>query len=610
MMPCKRKLKTTELSSRKLNLGEPVIMEKPLCGSRALRIAVPMTLVAVIVFVLFQIDLSAFYIKFSSLKETLYESTSTPSKADSTGYRGLYTMLQVNRSTGWVQFPVIPNETELRIRQIEANGTSPCHEVRTHTGRVSGLPSPEKQGDPIRLLAGPVYEFWIISEAENGSRRCTGGDFYETDLSGSWWKSRPPIVDYGDGSYQVQMQVDPRFSGLYRLRINLLYANFHGLHLLVVDNMSPWIRYDEVYSVMIEFFEPTAPPPPFRSGNLLPRCGADDYRLKQWSGRWTRTKFNSSCRVDKAGRFICLPHDTPCDEPWCQGPLDVLESNGWVYSAHCSFKLFTQDEAWQCLDGKWLFWWGDSNHLDTGRNLLSFVLGLPNMPPRLERRTDKEFVRPGNFTSRKQSVRMTNIFNGHWHLKQNYLGLYSLTNPGFKTLLKSYFKGARTPDVMIMNSGLHDGCYWPSATQYVKQGLDLAIKFWTGVLDGILPKTPRFIYRTTIAAGAKARARGFNPHKMEIFNTFMVEKLQNASIPNMRIVDGYDLTFPWHYNNDANDGAHYGKAPSRAVWVNGKIGHQYFVDLMLVHMLLNAICDESSESEESINLQSKESKPE
>ncbi|KAL2634753.1 hypothetical protein R1flu_006232 [Riccia fluitans] len=588
-MAWKRKSKANDASGKKtINFGELAPVERSVCGDRALRVVVLLTLVGAIFFVFYQRDLSAFCIRFNYLKEQLYRSTWNPSEAD----RAIYSrQSSLNRSTEWVQFPVIPNETELRIQQIEANGTVPCHQVRTHTGRVSGLPIPEK-GEPIRLLAGPIYEFWILSEGEDGSRRCAGGDFYETDLSGSSWKSRPPVVDYGDGSYQVQMQVDPRFSGLYTLRISLLYANFHGLHLLVVDDLSPWIRHDEVYSVSIEFFEPVAPPPSLRSENPLPRCEAHDYNLKQWSGRWTRTKFSSSCPIDDAGRFKCLPRDTPCDQPWCQGPLDVLESNGWVYSAHCSFKLFTEEEAWQCLDGKWLFWWGDSNHLDTGRNLLSFILGL-DMPPRLERRTDREFVRPSVDGSKtKQSVRMTNIFNGHWNLKMNYLGLFSLTNPAFTALLKSYFQGARTPDVMIMNSGLHDGCYWPSATQYVQQGLDLAIKFWKGVLDSILPKTPKFIYRTTIAVGAKSRARGFNPHKMELFNTFMVEKLQNASIANLRIVDGYDLTFPWHYDNDANDGAHYGKAPSKSRWVNGKIGHRYFVDLMLVHILLNAICDD------------------
>jgi hypothetical protein len=51
------------------------------------------------------------------------------------------------------------------------------------------------------------------------------------------------------------------------------------------------------------------------------------------------------------------------------------------------------------------------------------------------------------------------------------------------------------------------------------------------------------------------------------------------------------MTFPWHYDNRCNDGVHYGRAPAKRVWRDGKIGHQYFVDLMLGHVLLNAICN-------------------
>lgn len=39
-------------------------------------------------------------------------------------------------------------------------------------------------------------------------------------------------------------------------------------------------------------------------------------------------------------------------------------------------KLFTADGAWWCLDSKWLFFWGDSNHVDTIWNFLAFVLGV------------------------------------------------------------------------------------------------------------------------------------------------------------------------------------------------------------------------------------------
>ncbi|KAG6548784.1 hypothetical protein Mapa_009545 [Marchantia paleacea] len=592
-MGSQRKIKAIIDPSKKLISSDPAAMQRKCSTSRALNVAMPLALVGALILVLSELDLSAVhpYFRFSSLmKENSFRWRLSRSEANRTIHTG--------RSNGgnqleWVQFPVIPNETQLRLGQIEANGTHRCHGVRTHTGRVEGLPRRESDERPVRLTAGDIFHFLIVSVAKDGTSRCAGGDFYETDLSSEFWKSRPPVVDNGDGTYSVQMQVDPRFTGLYTLRISLLYANFHGVHLLVVDDLNQWMRSDEVLVLEIEFVEPPQAP---LDQIRLDRCGGDDYDLKQWSGRWIRSEYNSSCEIDGAGRFMCLTPGTPCQEPWCQGPLDVLESNGWAYSAHCTFKLFSEDEAWQCLDGKWLFWWGDSNNLDTARNLLNFVLGL-DVGPKMARGTDQDYVRlpknPSDSGGTQQSVRMSNIFNGHSDILRNYQGLFALTNERFRERMMAYFRKDKSPDVMIMNSGLHDGCFWPSPMLYVQQGLQVATNFWKNVLDSILPKSPRFVYRTTIAVGGKSRARGFNPHKMELFNKFMVEKLQGAGLANMRIVDGYDLTFPWHYNNDHNDGAHYGKAPSNTTWVNGKIGHQYFVDLMLVHILLNAICDGS-----------------
>ena len=87
-------------------------------------------------------------------------------------------------------------------------------------------------------------------------------------------------------------------------------------------------------------------------------------------GPGTRGKIN--CTIDDAGWYRCLESDFPCHGPWCDGPLATLESDGWVYSANCSFRIYTSDFAWQY---KWLCFSGDSNHVDTIRNLLNFVLG-------------------------------------------------------------------------------------------------------------------------------------------------------------------------------------------------------------------------------------------
>lgn len=107
-------------------------------------------------------------------------------------------------------------------------------------------------------------------------------------------------------------------------------------------------------------------------------------------------------------------------------------------------------------------------------------------------------------------------------------------------------------------------------------------------------RRPRIFYRTTIATAGYARDLAFNPHKMEVYNGIMVEKILKKGLlrDGGGVVDQFDMSFPWHYDNRCSDGVHYGRAPAKARWRDGEVGHHYFVDLMLCHVLLNAICNE------------------
>eukprot|EP01018_Ginkgo_biloba_P027008 Gb_21364 [translate_table: standard] len=469
----------------------------------------------------------------------------------------------------WIRFPVEENETEALLHILENNGTKPCHALKTTRIEFLGLP----HGNPVVLLAGRIHNFIMAAYDEHGHPRCAGGDYLEADISGSSWKSRPPVTDMGNGSYSIGLQVDPRFEGLYTLKIILLFGNYNGLHL----RPERWVRREELVSMEIKFVA--------EGSNLRPgleQCRASNYKLPAWSGRWTRGSYNETCEISYNGRFECLDPREPCAEPWCEGPVGSLESNGWVYSAHCSFRIFDAESAWECLDGRWLFFWGDSNHGDSIRNLLNFILGLWDVKA-VSRRFDQ------TFTNGSKRVRITNMFNGHWNESRNYQGVYSLTDADFRDKLKSFFVGDELPDVMIMNSGLHDGVYWKNVRLFAR-GAEQAAEFWDSVMKSVKnrSKKPVFLYRTTIATGGYARALSFNPHKMEAFNHILLEKLRERNLVSM-VVDDFDLTYAWHYDNNCSDGVHYGRAPARAKW-HGQIGHQYFVDLMLVHILLNAIC--------------------
>ncbi|KAF5452457.1 hypothetical protein F2P56_027453 [Juglans regia] len=473
----------------------------------------------------------------------------------------------------WVSAELEPNLTSNLVARWLAPGGEPCKDSKTVQISIPGLDG----RNLINLSAGEIHEFGFQALDESGNPRCLGGDYFETDLSGDAWKSRPLVKDFGNGSYYVSLQVHPDFDGDYNLTVILLFRQFEGL------KFSPWrFAFDRVLrKIPIRFYK--------SSGHLheLQTCTESDFSRDIWSGRWTRHGKNDDCQISSDGRYRCLPPDFPCQSPWCSGSLGLLESNGWVYSAHCAFRLFLADSAWNCLKNRWIFFWGDSNHVDTIRNMLNFVLDLPDIPS-VPRRFDMNFSNP---KQPSQSVRITSIFNGHWNETGNYEGLNSLQNEGFRNLLKKYFSEDTVPDTVIMNSGLHDGVKWKNLRAF-SGGADYAASFWAEVMESLKQRglaVPKVFYRTTVATGGYARSLAFNPNKMEAFNGVLLDKLKHVGVVS-GVIDNFDMTFPWHFDNRCNDGVHYGRAPLKMMWRDGLIGHQYFVDLMLVHVLLNALC--------------------
>ncbi|KAL0414603.1 UNVERIFIED_CONTAM: hypothetical protein Sradi_1662000 [Sesamum radiatum] len=473
----------------------------------------------------------------------------------------------------WISAEFETNYSSNLLARWLTPGGEPCKDSRTVDIRVPDLDG----NNNIELSTGDVHEFVFQALDDAGMPHCLGGDYFETDLSGEKWKARPPIRDLGNGTYTFSLQVHPDFAGDYNLTIILLFRRYEGL------KFSPArFAFDRVLRVVpIKFYK--------SASQLLEirQCKKSDYSKDVWSGRWTRHARNDSCPISDDGRYRCQEPSFPCQHPWCNGPLGLLESNGWVYSTHCSFKLFSTEEAWNCLNNRWIFWWGDSNHCDTIRNILNFILDVHDVlvVPRI---FDMNITNPRNPS---QVLRFTSIFNGHPNATGNYQGLNSLINPEYRQLLKGYFSQDVVPDTVIMNSGLHDGVYWSNIRSFVR-GADYAAAFWAEVVEevqrrGVVP--PEIIYRTTVATGGYARSLAFNPHKMEAFNGVVLDKLRQHRVLD-RVIDDFDMTYPWHYDNRCNDGVHYGRAPLKMKWRDGQIGHQYFVDLMLGHVLMNALC--------------------
>ncbi|MCE3215393.1 hypothetical protein HAX54_002258 [Datura stramonium] len=473
----------------------------------------------------------------------------------------------------WISAELEANYSLNLLTNLLAPGGEPCRESRTVDVRIPALDG----RDNIELSTGDIHEFVFHALDDSGKPHCLGGDYFETDIAGETWKSRPPIKDLGNGTYQFFLQVHPDFSGDYNLTIILLFRHYEGLRF--------WperFAFDKVMRVIPVKFS--------KSSIELPeisQCKKSDLVRDVWSGRWTRHAKNDSCPISNDGRYRCQEPKFSCQKPWCDGPLGSLESNGWVYSTHCSFKMFSNEEAWNCLKDRWIFWWGDSNHCDTVRNMLNFILDVNDIKE-VPRRVDLNISNPRNSS---QTIRFTNIFNGHPNETDNNQGLNSLKDADYREFLKRYFSGDVVPDTIIMNSGLHDALHWSDIRCFI-EGANYAASFWAEVFNGVRQRgliPPEVIYRTTVAAGGYARILGFNPNKMEAFNGIVLDNFKAYDLVD-HVIDDFDMTYPWHYDNRGNDGVHYGRAPAKLKWRDGQIGHQYFVDLMLAHVLLNALC--------------------
>ena len=129
-------------------------------------------------------------------------------------------------SLSWLSVPSPTNFTEDLLARWLTPGGSRCRDARTANISVPVLDGAAAAGRVTTLSATEIHEFRFWALDDTGLRHCLGGDFFEIDLSGEAWKSRPPVVDNGDGSYTFRLQVAPRFAAEeFRLTIVLLFRN-------------------------------------------------------------------------------------------------------------------------------------------------------------------------------------------------------------------------------------------------------------------------------------------------------------------------------------------------------------------------------------------------
>jgi hypothetical protein len=178
------------------------------------------------------------------------------------------------------------------------------------------------------------------------------------------------------------------------------------------------------------------------------------------------------------------------------------------------------------------------------------------------------------------------------------------------------------PTLMFINSGLHDGLRFSGHQFALKDYLLVAddmVAFWEGLRDagprgapGDGGCVPRTVWRHTVAPAGVARPMKSNPQKMEVFNRLMAGRLtregrgKGGRHPRVHpscggrpfltppqagggwaFLDAFDMTFPWHHDNTFSDGGHYGR-----YWCNtNEYARCDFVDLFMIHVLLNGLCE-------------------
>lgn len=493
------------------------------------------------------------------------------------------------RSLPTSQLPPFQNITGKIIDEMALNGTGPCYEHHTNSTKVIGFPD---NVEALTLSTNVLHKLWLQSYDSEGGRRCAGGDYYELDLASSLWKSRPQIEDFRNGTYGVQFMVPETYAGSFNFSAYLLFDAYHGLdrdgRSFKIATLTVSLRINFANEAANAAIANTSTTAMAATVGDLKRCDpAMDFKAHAWTGRWSRPVENDTCVADQGGRYAHCFSNTeqiPCRKPsWCSGNVSRLESVGWSYSAHCAFHIFAPQEAWDCLAGRWLFFWGDSNHQDTIRNLLTFILDIKPPPGRdflhffVDRSFQNWFRNPQNL---EQEVRITSHYNGHAMVDDNGLGLDSLTSPEYRNYITNFFKANRYPDTVIMNSGLHDGQLHRDIPSFVRS-VKFALTYWSDLVGNVTSKPPRLLYRTTIAPAGVYRGLPSNPQKMEVYNRILAEQVQ-VRFPDVQLVDAFDMSFPFHYDNHYSDGGHYGRPPQG--------DHHYFVDVMLGHVLLNALC--------------------
>lgn len=206
------------------------------------------------------------------------------------------------------------------------------------------------------------------------------------------------------------------------------------------------------------------------------------------------------------------------------------------------------------------------------RNTFWSVLGdaypYPNNKPLekdIERLLDHNITHP---THPDHWTRMSTIFNGHHVLHSNREGMHSFRHPMAIERHDKYFAESKGMDAIIVNSGLHDAWLRPTLESMMEDfdfGWRYYVKKWLNL--GPDDKFPEIVYRFSVAPALHLTpykmVTPMNVHSMEVINMlqrdYLVKRQKEEEQFDLTFLDSYEITYPWHYDGEMNQGPHYGR---------------------------------------------------
>lgn len=295
----------------------------------------------------------------------------------------------------------LEQEVQAQWRKERGQGGGACAATGNMHGPSSRLQWPTQEGGllpaPHQCLSlGTRHTLVITAVNASGAPLCTGGSFLEAHLHSPRLRYRPRVKDLGNGTYLLEALLpdDPLlYKEAVTLKVVQLYTAFGGFTL-----NGDWF-YNRPDDTVLEIQLTLTPPGECRGSSagraegstagssssssgspaILPLptipCSSLPFTSEPfWEGHWVRLDEAPHIPPYPGGRGPSL---STCPPGLCSGDPSTTLWSRWVYRLnHCHFHLFSPAAARGCLNGTNLWGSGDSNWVDSQRNLLAHTLGL------------------------------------------------------------------------------------------------------------------------------------------------------------------------------------------------------------------------------------------